>query len=470
MKAAAGGQGGETSATLDALARALGVALSVPLVLISLATPRDQEVVGEYLSERRGAQRHFGPAPALCRQVVRGAKPVVVHDVRRRIAPEGDALSGLGIAGYAGMPILVRGSAVGAVTILERGVRAWSARDVEVLRQFAEAVACVVAAEDARQRELEVATLLLSIAAAASATDVLEAIARHLGWPRAELMRVDAGRVRTFAAYDGDRSATRRVEAPRSADADAVVRDALRSGHAIWHTGGAARAHLPAFAIAIPGSSAVLALFAGDVSDPRDLEPIATAVTALVSAALHRMEPDASRDRRTGELEVLALHDELTGLLNRRGFYAVAGGQLAIAHRTGLPGMVLFIDVDGLKHVNDSEGHSAGDSLLQLAGRVLRATFGDSDTIARIGGDEFVVFSIDAIDQDVEEVADRLTSELARANETTGALSQLRWSVGHVCFDGAAVDSLDRLIAEADRRMYDIKRTTRLASIGFATT
>jgi diguanylate cyclase (GGDEF)-like protein len=120
--------------------------------------------------------------------------------------------------------------------------------------------------------------------------------------------------------------------------------------------------------------------------------------------------------------------------------------------------------------VNDSDGHAAGDSLLRLAGRVLRSTFRDSDTVARVGGDEFVVFSIDATDQDPDEVADRLSKELARANETTSGPSQLRWSVGHVCFDGVAVDSLDRLISEADRRMYAIKRTTQLASTGFVTT
>src|SRR5688572_18299440 len=124
-----GGQGGGGSATLDALARALGVALQVPHVLISIATPQDQLIVGEYERDRRGARSRFVAATTLCRHVVRGAKPIIVHDVRRRISTEGDALSDLGIAGYAGVPVLVRGSAVGAVSVLERRVRAWSNRD-----------------------------------------------------------------------------------------------------------------------------------------------------------------------------------------------------------------------------------------------------------------------------------------------------------------------------------------------------
>jgi len=181
-------------------------------------------------------------------------------------------------------------------------------------------------------------------------------------------------------------------------------------------------------------------------------------VAALLGPALARIAPAGVPDRRTGELELLALHDELTGLLNRRGFYAVANGQLAIARRKHLPGVVLFVDVDGLKERNDRDGHAAGDELLRGAAGVLRATFRDADTIGRVGGDEFVVFSVDALGRDIEKVLARLTEELGRFNQARREASRLSWSVGFNPFEAESTTSLDTLIVEADRRMYVAKR------------
>jgi diguanylate cyclase (GGDEF)-like protein len=186
---------------------------------------------------------------------------------------------------------------------------------------------------------------------------------------------------------------------------------------------------------------------------------------AAVAATIVAQGAPLGTGSRSAELESLALHDELTGLLNRRGFYAVAGGQLAIARRKRMPGMVFFVDIDGLKTVNDRGGHAAGDSLLRRAGGVLRATFRESDTIARFGGDEFVVLSIDTTEKDIAVVIERLAGQLSHANEEDDAMPHLRWSVGHVYFDAATVDGLENLIGEADRRMYAIKRTTHGVSV-----
>ncbi|HTJ42945.1 MAG TPA: sensor domain-containing diguanylate cyclase [Kofleriaceae bacterium] len=455
---AVGDRGGGTEGdgyAFDAVARALGCALSVPLVVISRATPHAQKVIGVYESERGiGAPVLAVSATALCHLVVQGAKPVIVHDVRRRIAVGSDALAAMDIAGYAAVPIVVEDFAVGAVAALDHLVRAWSDRDVELLRSFADMMARMFALEAAIKHERALTSLRLQIAAATGVQEVVEAVAMHIGWSRAALVTVEGGLVRTLAAHDGDRPGTRIVATPWPVDTDPVVRDALQRRAPVWHA--------ETCAIAIPDSSAVLQLSTDDEGsqDRLDVERIAPSLAALVGAVLQRAAPDDALDRRTGELEALALHDELTGLLNRRGFHAVAGGQLAIARRKGIPGMVLFVDIDGLKAVNDRDGHSAGDALLRLAGQVLRSTFRDADTIGRLGGDEFVVFSIDATEADHAAVIGRLSSELARANESTDPISRLRWSVGHVCFDGAAADSLANLIVEADRRMYSVKRTT----------
>lgn len=457
-----GGTEGDGSA-FDAFARALGSALSVPLVVISRATPQAQRVVGVY--ESGGGNGIAVSATALCHLVVHGARPVIVHDVRRRVGVGSDSLAAMDIAGYAAVPIVVDDRAVGAVAALDHRVRAWSERDVDVLRGFADVMARMFMMEAAVEHERALTSLRLQTVSAGGVQDVVEAIAMHIGWPRAELVTIEGGLVRTLAAHDGDRPGTRLVVAPVPVDTDPLVRDALRRRVPLWHTETLDGGEVTACAIAIPDSSAVLRLSTTEgAPDRRDVERAARSLAALVGAVLQRVPPDDGLDRRTGELEVLALHDELTGLLNRRGFQAVAGGQLAIARRKGMPGMVLFVDIDGLKAVNDRDGHAAGDALLRLAGDVLRSTFREADTLGRLGGDEFVVFSIDATEADLATVIDRLSCELARANESVDPTSRLCWSVGHACFDGAASESLANLIVEADRRMYAVKRMTQLAA------
>src|SRR5882724_4633943 len=93
------------------------------------------------------------------------------------------------------------------------------------------------------------------------------------------------------------------------------------------------------------------------------------------------------------ELGNLALTDELTGLCNRRGFMAIAERQLKIGHRTGRGIVLFFMDIDGMKQINDSFGHGEGDRALKRMAKALKMTFRDSDVIARLGGDEFKLVS-----------------------------------------------------------------------------
>src|SRR5579862_4072862 len=102
-----GSSRGDTCA-FDALARALASALSVPLALISVVTASGLELVGTHPVEHpRGAQRGVKSATALCGQVARTGKPVIVHDVARRIAAGSDAIGVRDVAGYAGVPVLI---------------------------------------------------------------------------------------------------------------------------------------------------------------------------------------------------------------------------------------------------------------------------------------------------------------------------------------------------------------------------
>jgi diguanylate cyclase (GGDEF)-like protein len=167
------------------------------------------------------------------------------------------------------------------------------------------------------------------------------------------------------------------------------------------------------------------------------------------------------RDRLTRELQTLSLRDEMTGLLNRRGFFTLAKQQFKLARRIGHRCTVAFVDVDGMKELNDTWGHAAGDEALRVAACLLRDTFREADVVARIGGDEFVVLLMESSDAQAHAAARRLAAAVAAwrggaRREWSGAFDL---SVGLAgCRDASACD-LDELIDRADAAMYAEKRS-----------
>jgi diguanylate cyclase (GGDEF)-like protein len=157
------------------------------------------------------------------------------------------------------------------------------------------------------------------------------------------------------------------------------------------------------------------------------------------------------------ELSNLALMDELTGLYNRRGFLAFADRQLRLARRSDRSLLLFFIDVDGLKEINDFFGHSEGDAALVWTAEALEATFRDSDVIARIGGDEFAALAIEASGQSEGSIRERLTEYLSSVSRKDGDY-RFSVSLGTARFDPWNPVSIRELIAEADRAMYEQKR------------
>jgi diguanylate cyclase (GGDEF)-like protein len=163
---------------------------------------------------------------------------------------------------------------------------------------------------------------------------------------------------------------------------------------------------------------------------------------------------------RLGEL---ALEDELTGLHNRRGFLMLAEKQLQIAQRTGRPELVLFVDLDGLKRINDELGHEAGDAALRRAAAVLRAAFRASDIIARLGGDEFIVLCPNTAPESGASLLAGLQRFVGEANAGGTAPWQLALSAGTAAFDPQYPVTLDELIRAADAAMYAAKQKKRQA-------
>jgi diguanylate cyclase (GGDEF)-like protein len=167
--------------------------------------------------------------------------------------------------------------------------------------------------------------------------------------------------------------------------------------------------------------------------------------------------------RREQALRDVALTDELTGLHNRRGWFAVAGHELERARRGSERRGLLFIDLDGLKQINDGLGHREGDRALVTAAEVLRGCARASDVLGRLGGDEFVLLLGDGGTPDVIER--RVQAAVDEFNESSIARFELRLSIGTVVRD-AITTSLEELVRLADTRMYADKATRPLRSDG----
>jgi diguanylate cyclase (GGDEF)-like protein len=156
-------------------------------------------------------------------------------------------------------------------------------------------------------------------------------------------------------------------------------------------------------------------------------------------------------------LQRMSLVDDLTGLHNRRAFQALGAQQLKIAARARRSAALLFVDLDGLKAINDSFGHEEGDLALIDTGRVLRESFRDSDIVARLGGDEFVVLALEVDASRIETVRERLRANIDAFNAKGKRVYRLEMSVGASMFDPSAPQPLEALMAQADARMYEEK-------------
>jgi diguanylate cyclase (GGDEF)-like protein len=161
------------------------------------------------------------------------------------------------------------------------------------------------------------------------------------------------------------------------------------------------------------------------------------------------------------ELRQLATVDELTGLANRRGFFSLGEHELLVAARTRIAVAVLFVDVDGLKHVNDELGHTMGDLLLKEAADVIRETIRASDVAGRIGGDEFGVLLLGDPELDPGRVVQRMRETAAAHNKRPGRRYQIRLSIGLSALPPGRTVTLEELIDAADEGMYVDKRGKR---------
>lgn len=170
------------------------------------------------------------------------------------------------------------------------------------------------------------------------------------------------------------------------------------------------------------------------------------------------LERTAALERANEDIHQLSVTDDLTGLKNRRGFYPLAEAALLAARRHNRSCLIAFLDVDGLKRVNDAQGHDVGDRLLVDVAEVLRATLRESDILARMGGDEFCVLITEPTG-DPAMLRGRIFEAFRCFNETRQRPYRLSASIGLVEAWPGAGDTLDQLLAHADELMYEEKKT-----------
>ena len=169
---------------------------------------------------------------------------------------------------------------------------------------------------------------------------------------------------------------------------------------------------------------------------------------------------DISERKQAEEmLRSLSTLDELTGLYNRRGFLSQAGQFLEIIGRADKGAILLLADLDGLKGINDTQGHPAGDRALTAIATVLKETFRQVDILARLGGDEFAVLAMETSEASAEKLSARIQEHLRTYNQRN--CLNLSLSVGIARYDREHGPSLDELLARADADMYAQKRAKR---------
>jgi len=186
---------------------------------------------------------------------------------------------------------------------------------------------------------------------------------------------------------------------------------------------------------------------------------IGTQLGRVVERERAKKELEASAE----EIRSLSVHDELTRLYNRRGFMELARQHLKLAERNQAPALLFFVDLNGMKRINDELGHEQGDRALLEMADVLRATLRGSDIVARLGGDEFVAWLPNADEQQLALFSSRIQQELMARNRSGARQYTLSASIGGCAYDPSRPETIEALLVKADALMYQQKKARNTA-------
>ena len=189
--------------------------------------------------------------------------------------------------------------------------------------------------------------------------------------------------------------------------------------------------------------------------------PLEISISTVDGGGLVHVVRDITARKKLEEtLRNSSLKDDLTGLFNRRGLLKQAAPYFEFARRQHESLLLLFIDLDGMKRINDEFGHNEGDNALISTATILNRTFRTSDIIARLGGDEFTVLVTD-LHANKEDAIARLNENLKAYNASDTRGHKLAFSIGVATLEPERMTCFEELLEQADQAMYEQKRMKR---------
>jgi diguanylate cyclase (GGDEF)-like protein/PAS domain S-box-containing protein len=271
------------------------------------------------------------------------------------------------------------------------------------------------------------------------------ALAKILGYSEKELKKTDAKAV--YARGSERKSILQQIEKAEKRYIEFKLR--RKDGRTIWGRD---------YGRAIKGPKGRIRYYDGVVLD---ITRERRAEEKLQRALKRLRKSNRERLKVIQKLENSTTQDDLTGLVNRRGFYLMAEQHLALAVRRKSEMYLLFLDMDDLKRINDTFGHHIGDAALVQMADIIRRTFRKSDIKARMGGDEFAVFPIDCSMAGVEVALARFNKNIEDFNASDAQPFKIEISSGVARFDPEVPSTVEELIVRADKLMYEQKREKR---------
>lgn len=189
--------------------------------------------------------------------------------------------------------------------------------------------------------------------------------------------------------------------------------------------------------------------------------PLEISISSVDGGGLVQVVRDITERKKLEEtLRNSSLKDDLTGLFNRRGLLKQAAPYFDFARRQQEKLLLLFIDLDGMKRINDEFGHNEGDNALISTATILNRSFRSSDIIARLGGDEFTVVVTDSTASQDDAIS-RLNENLKAYNATVQPGHELAFSIGVATLEPERMACFEDLLVQADQAMYEQKRMKR---------
>lgn len=167
-------------------------------------------------------------------------------------------------------------------------------------------------------------------------------------------------------------------------------------------------------------------------------------------------------EEKNKSLNVISTTDEMTGLLNRRGFQTFGQQAIDLALRIKSYGLVVFGDMDGLKYINDTYGHDMGDIAIKEEAKILKSSFRTSDIVGRLGGDEFAIVSPGLNAQFFQRIQKTIDEKCDEFNRTSGYPFTLSISIGFADFNQENYYLYD-ILHKADIQLYEVKRNKKAA-------